>query len=323
MKQELKRAIESLDPGLFGVKKIHVKYFKKLGIGESNLNYLFGIGNKKLICRVNIDKTSPDKYRKEFNALKAVDRLGVAPKAYYCHPKGLEFPYGFIIIGFVEGKPFSMKKREYSKSQIRQLAVILAELHSQKNIGLPREDCSFRGYLKKGSEYLDSIGRRTNRQNEKLQEINTTVKRFLPQNETHKFGLVHGDICPQNIIETKNGLRLIDWESLQYSDPATDIAHLLTDLGLKGNNLDLFLWEYHNVRSDPGILERAKTYAVLLRYTNFLWEITRSFEIMNKELLDEYLRKTTAQEHINEAKLQFRRLGELVSIPKINIDALF
>jgi len=125
------------------------------------------------------------------------------------------------------------------------------------------------------------------------------------------------------IVEAKDGLKLIDWESLKCSDPAKDIANILIDLELKNNDLDLFLREYQKIRRDPTILERAKTYAVLLRAVYFLWEITRSFEIINKELAKEYLNKTTAQSHINEAKFQFKKLSKLIDVPKINIDSLF
>ncbi len=51
-----------------------------------------------------------------------------------------------------------------------------------------------------------------------------------------------------------------------------------------------------------------------------MWEIVRSFEIINKKLPEEYLSKTTSQSHINEAKFQFRRLKELVDVGELDID---
>jgi thiamine kinase-like enzyme len=323
METELKSILEKLDPKLLGVEKIKIEFFKKLGIGEGNINYVFKIKDKKFICRINIDKGVPNKSKEEFNALKRVESLKIAPKAYYFHSNDKKFPYGFIILEFIEGKPFRSRKRTYTKKQIKQIAIILAELHSKSYNDLPKKNYSFQYYIKKGEEYNKIINKHSDRLKKGLEEIHNRIKKFLSKREEHKFSLIHGDVCPQNIVETKKELKLIDWESLQCSDPAKDIANVLIDLELKNKNLDLFLKEYHKIRKDPTILERAETYAVLFRYTYFLWEITRSFDIINKELPKEYLNKTTAQSHVNEAKFQFRKLRRLIDMPKININVLF
>ena len=98
MKAELKFIIENLNPKLLRVDKVSIDFFKKLGVGEGNLNYLFKIKNKKFICRVNIDKGVPNKSKNEYESLKRVESLNIAPKTYYLHPKDKEFPYGFIIL---------------------------------------------------------------------------------------------------------------------------------------------------------------------------------------------------------------------------------
>lgn len=323
MKAELKVMIENLNPKLFGVEKVSIDSFKKLGIGEGNLNYLFKIKNKKFICRINIDRGVPNKSKKEYESLKRIENLNIAPKTFYYHPKDKKFSYGFIILEFIEGKPFRMKKRTYTQKQVKQIAFVLAELHSKNYEGLLKKDYSFQYYLKHCKDYIKTINMHNNKLKNELAEIHNRIGNFLSKKEEHKFSLIHGDVCPQNIVETKNGLKLIDWESLQCSDPAKDIANVLIDLELKKDDLNLFLREYQKIRKDPTIFERAKTYAVLLRAVYFLWEITRSFEIINKELPKDYLKKTTAQNHINEAKFQFRKLCELIDIPKINIDSLF
>ena len=93
MKAELKFIIENLNPKLLGVDKVSIDSFKKLGVGEGNLNYLFKIKNKKFICRVNIDKRVPNKSKNEFESLKRVENLNIAPKTFYYHPKDKKFPY--------------------------------------------------------------------------------------------------------------------------------------------------------------------------------------------------------------------------------------
>ncbi|MBU3923457.1 MAG: GNAT family N-acetyltransferase [Nanoarchaeota archaeon] len=319
----LKSVIESLNPKLFGVDEVKIGFFKKLGVGEGNVNYVFKIGDKKYICRMNIDKGMPGKSRTEFKSLKAVEGLGIAPKVYYCHPRSKIFPLGFIILEYIEGKAFYCRKRSYTTGQIKQIARVLGELHSVKVRGFSKEDYSYEHYLKQGRDYNRIINKRSDKLKRELGEINKKVEEFLSGEERHKFSLIHGDVCPQNIVEARDGLKLIDWESLQYSDPAKDVANILIDVELKGKDLALFLKEYGKVRNDSGIFERAKIYAVLFRYNYFLWEITRSFEIANKELPEEYLNKTSALSHIHEAKFQYKHLRELIDVPKINIDSLF
>jgi len=323
MKAELKEIIEHLNPKTLDVDKVSIDSFRKLGIGEGNINYIFKIKDKRFICRVNIDKGVPDKSKEEFNSLKKIENLNIAPKAFYYHPKDKRFPYGFIILEFIDGKPFRKRKRNYTQKQVKQIAFLLAELHSKACRGLQRKNYSFRHYLKECNAYIRRINKQNNKLKRELRNVCSAIRDFLPKREKHEFSLIHGDVCPQNIIEIKKGLKLIDWESLQCSDPAKDIANILIDLGLKNNNLNFFLKEYQKIREDQTILERAKIYSILLRATYFLWEITRSFEIINKELPEEYITKTTAQSHINEAKSQFKKLSKLLDLPRIDIEVLF
>lgn len=324
MKSELKSVIENLNPKVLGLNKIKIDSFKKLGVGEGNLNYFFKIKGKKFICRLNIDKKMPNKSKNEYVALKIVEKLNIAPKTYYMHKKDKKFPYGFIILDFIEGKPFRMKKRNYTKLQIKELANNLANLHSKKCSVLKKINYSYSPYLDDGKYYIKELNKYTkSRFDREIRQLYYEIKNFLPKKEYHTFALVHNDICPQNIVETNNKLKLIDWESLECSDPGKDIAHILVDLELKGVNLNLFMREYQKRGTDKNILERAKIYAVLLRYANFMWELVRSFEILNKELPKDYLRKTSAKEHINEAKFQFKRLRKLLNVRCIDIDEIF
>ena len=324
MKSKLKKIISDLDPKLLKVDKIKITSFKKLGVGEGNLNYVFDVDNKRFICRINVDKNMPNKSLNEYAALKTVEKLDIAPKVYYLHKKDKEFPYGFIILKFIDGKAFRMKKRNYTKDQIRQLADILADLHLKKCAGLKKKGYIYSHYLSEGEYYIKKVNEYSNNKLDKeLRQLNTEIKDFLPEKEDHKFALVHGDVCPQNIVATASGLKLIDWEELECSDPAKDIARVLNDLELKGNNLDLFMKSYKAQRKDKDILERAKIYAVLLRYANVMWELVRAFEVLNKELPAAYLQKTSVQEHINEAKFQFRHLRKLVNIRAIEVGALY
>ncbi len=313
-----------MNPNFLGEDKIKIITFKKLGVGEGNINYLFKIKNRKFICRVNIDEGVPNKSRDEFNSLKKVEILDIAPKAYYYHPKTKVFPLGFIILDFIEGKSWRKKKRAYSQSQIKQLAKKIGALHKRKATGLKKKHYKYSDYLFGAKEHVKDISRYSNNKlKQEFLELHKAIAAGIPKKEKYKFSLIHDDLCPQNIVEQNNAIKLIDWESLKYSDPAKDISRILIDFELKGNNLKLFMKEYHKINNDKEIMKRAKVYAVLNRYVYVLWELVRSFEIINKELPKEYLKQTTAQRHINEAKHQFRKLKKLLGLPRINIDVLF
>jgi thiamine kinase-like enzyme len=312
-KTELKKIIESLNPKIFDVKEIRVKSMKNMGVGESNLGYVFAIGNKKLICRVNIDKTRPKKSKEEYDVLKMIEPLNIAPKVYYLDKFGR-----FIILDYIEGKAMRMKKVTFSPKEIKQLARMLAKLHSRRIKGLKLEKKKYSSRLKEIKEAIISIKKFLKKK--KYSEFLDDCYRFIAEvisneKEEPKIGLVHGDVCPQNIIKTKNDLKLVDWESLQLSDPAKDIAFFLVEIKLSKKDLSLFLNEYKKHRKDSSLLKRAIVYAKLLAFVDLVWEILRSFEIINKTLDEEYLKKTNAQGHINEAQRRFRDCIKFGIIP--------
>ena len=320
MKSQLKEIIKKINPELFGVKEIYFASFKKLGVGEGNLNYVFKLGNKKFICRVNIDKEMPNKSKNEFDNLKKIEHLGISPKPIYLHNNSPKF----IILDFIKGKPFRMGQRNFTDSQVKNIAKILANLHNQKINPMKKQEYSYSHYFGESQEYFKQINKYTkNKFSDILYILDSQIMSQISKKETHEFGLIHGDLCPQNLVETDNEIKLIDWESVKYSDPAKDIANILIDFELNKQQLDLFLKEYSKLRFDETILNRAKTFAILLRYVYVLWEIIRTFEIINKELPQEYLQKTSAKSHLNEAKKQFKKLKNLVEISDVNIDSFF
>ncbi|MBD3303901.1 phosphotransferase [Candidatus Woesearchaeota archaeon] len=326
MKQSIKEAINRIKPAELGFDSIKINSFKKLGLGECNLNYIFSIKNKKFVCRVNFCGET-ERVKKEYACLKAIEGLDVGPKAVYLHKADRSCLQSFIILEYIGGKPFRMRKRDYTAAQAKELAIVLAKLHNKKSKLLKKDKkwLSYKENLKQSKEFERKINKYTNNEFAgELKRLHTSIKDAMPKKETHKIGLTHGDVYPQNIIQTKNNkLKLIDWESLELSDPARDISCVMINLGFKGRLLNLFLKEYHKIRKDKTVLSRARNYAILMRHHYLLWEIIRSFEIINKKLPTEYLRKTTARLHIAEAKHQYRQLKKTIKLPEIDVDSFF
>ncbi len=303
MKSEIKNIIKQLNPKLFGVKEIKINSFRKLGIGEGNLNYILKINNKEYNCRINIKTKKLNKLKNEFETLKKIEKYGFSPKPIYFHNKP-----EFSILTFIKGTPFRHGKKTYTKNQIISIAKTLAKLHSVKTTLKP-SNYNYGYYLNGAKHLIDELNKRTN--NELKPILLNTYKNILkqiPNKENHKYSLIHGDIVPQNIIETTKSIKLIDWENVEVSDPAKDIAQVLIDIEIKGKNLELFLKTYFKIRKDTTILNRAKIYAILMRQNYYIWELIRTLKIKNKELPQEYLNKTNTKQHLQEAKKQLKKL---------------
>ena len=43
MKKSIKEVVRGISPSILGVSSIVFDYFKKLGVGEGNLNYVFSV----------------------------------------------------------------------------------------------------------------------------------------------------------------------------------------------------------------------------------------------------------------------------------------
>jgi|GEM_PF-1145992 thiamine kinase-like enzyme len=322
--KKIKEIIESIAPEVLDLKEIRVKSFKKLGVGEGNINYVFVLGGKKFICRINLEVSVPEKSEREYNFLKTIENLKIAPKVYFLHKKNGIFGSDFIILDFIEGDVWRSRKRTYTDTQIKRLARAMGNLHKTKIASLKKEEYEYSDYLIGIKKHIeDIVGYAGKKYLKDLMKIHDTVRAQIPKEEKHRFSLIHDDLCPQNIVEHKEGVEIIDWESGKFSDPAKDVSHILTDFELKGKDLDLFLAEYLKLNRDKDILERVRVYDLLNRLVYFVWEIVRSFEIINKELPKEYLAKTTAESHINEAKFQFRKLRELVDVGELDVDCFF
>lgn len=324
MKSELRNIIEKLNPKIFGVDNIKIDSFKRLGVGECNVNYLLKIEKQKYLCRVSIDKEKSNKSEIEFNNLKKIQHSGISPKPLFFFKRNKDFERDFIILEFIQGKPLRMGQRTYSSNQIKKIAKTLSKLHSLK-IKLPITDKSpYYEVFKYAKEFQSEINKYTNNKYQDwLKQLIKQVNKSIPNTKNYRYSLTHGDVYPQNVVETKSEMKLIDWESVSYSDPARDIVNILVDFGLKGKQLNLFYDEYFKNRKDNNLQERVKIHQILTRTNYFLWEVVRTFEILKKELPKEYLQKTTAKSHFNEAKKQFKELKALIDISQLDIAKLF
>ncbi|MDD4353878.1 MAG: hypothetical protein PHN56_05470, partial [Candidatus Nanoarchaeia archaeon] len=118
----------------------------------------------------------------------------------------------------------------------------------------------------------------------------------------------------QNIINTGNEVKLIDLEDLQYYDPAEDLGQLIAQFGFNDNSFNIFMKEYKT--KDEFLIKRAKIYAEIMIFSDFIWELSRVYKLRTNNVHEEFAKKYTVKSHLNESKRKFNKLKKLKIINK-------
>lgn len=317
LEDRIRYYFENLNPKNLNLReKIVVSKVKHLGMGASNLNYLVIANKRKFIFRLNIDKTLGSKTRKEYDALLALERYKLGPKVYLIDESRKIFGEGFIILEYMEGKPLSEIKNKLTSKIIRELARIVAELHNVKSAVLLRE---LKKYFVSPQDYLREILEYRAQFNElrapdKLIEVfDATFRDMEEKYRNVKFKevtcLIHGDIQEQNILLTKKGLRLIDFESLSVSDPGTEISYIFLEFGVPWSNAqeEIFFKEYFRHRKDNSLRKRVEIDRPLRLFIAFLWSVLHILKIKRGKMHSEFAKRTDINSHVRFARKQIKR----------------
>lgn len=284
--------------------RLNVQSISFLGKGVSNINYLVKAENKKFVFRLNANLRRPEKSKKEFNSLKAIEPLKISPKPIFLGKN-------FIILEYVEGIPFTNKK--ITSSFIINLAKLVAKLHSfHTDFSLPIEESKVTN--KEMNDWLKNL--KENLKNTTLLSIILKTKKELEKEQQllKKLGkipfvIAHGDICEQNILKTKKGLVLIDFEDLSLKDSADEIAKIFVDFGVPFNKSQkkLFLKEYFKIKKDNNLEERIKIYEKLILFIIFVWSIDYVLRIKNKEMHKSFLNTKELKKGLEYTDICFKR----------------
>lgn len=327
MKTKIKNYLKNLDPKIFGLKEIKNIKIKKLGLGESNLNYLITINQKKFNFRINMDPKQPWKSKKEYQSLKLIEKYKRAPKAIYLQNSKRYFGQGFIILEYLEGT--SLKKRKLTNFLIKDLVKTLAKLH---NIKLTKEIKKVRGGKNYKNLLLNELKQRLSyiKRKRKKYFLNPYIDKFLlrkynelKNTKVYSEVLGHGDICPQNTILHKNKLMFIDWEDLGTIDPALEIVRIFEDFNFSEKQQELFLKEYLKLRKEINLKERLKDAWKTYFFEVFSWSILHVFEIKEGDMHSEFTKRQNIQSHINYTKSIFKKAQKIkIFDPKLKWNEL-
>lgn len=246
--------------------------------GASNINLQVTDQGRKYAVRVSEDDVTTGVFRaNEVRALTAAGRAGVGPTVHYHEP-------GVIVADFIEGralKPDDLK----DERRLRHIANTLRQAHYEIPRHLmgpdfclwPPHHC--RWYLKAST--VDSDRRAPERfgRVDQLLALTDHLEKLVGAVNV-VFG--HNDMMPQNVMETADGILLVDWEYAGFGPDLFDLGGLMMNTEAEEDLMRLLLSEYYGQPVDERLWCRFLAMMVLAAIRECAWSMlmeTRQLDI--------------------------------------------
>lgn len=188
----------------------------KSAIGASDQAFVASNGERKVFVKLI---KSP--------ALKRLAELGVAPPVIY---DGSSENKPYIVQEFVEGvKP----NKSWFAQNVNALALFIRKYHQDKvlkDILEKEEKLSYRENIERVLKGLDNDINASNSDLFNTPKVKELIKTLREKGEGLKPGPLvptHTDPNPQNLLLTKKGIVMVDWDDIFLSDPFKDIGLIL------------------------------------------------------------------------------------------------
>lgn len=215
--------------------------------GDSNRSFVVSDGASRWVLRLNNPLTDSGINRdNERLALLAAQEAGISPPSFQTGE--------FLVTPFVSGGQATLEN-------LGSIGVLFSCIHAMP-VQLEPIDL------------LRHLGNYYERANPDplLHECYQRVVLLYPPSEV-ELKPCHNDCLLPNIIESEEGLRVIDWEYAAAADPAFDIAVFSRTYGLDRAGLELLLSGYgsRNVAETEGLLTRIRYFEKYYRLIELLW----------------------------------------------------
>ena len=210
--KKIKKILENINGLNINLNETEIIY---LGGGKTNESYLLNYVNSKLVLRFNSKrylKLGIDR-KSELEILKTLKKTKIVPDIIYCDDS-----YEFLIYEYIEGSNLEINKiTKKDKNSLRDLIQIYQEI----KVDLPKFD-----YFNHLSKYRDLLIKNKKIDFFKNNEIDIffrNLKNFQELDWTPK--ITHHDLI-SNVIRTKNGFKILDWEYAGNGHPDFDFYSL-------------------------------------------------------------------------------------------------
>ena len=315
----IKPYFESLKPGQIGLKdKIRVSLVEKLGMGANNANFLVVANGKKFVFRLNMLLSEKRKSSSEFNHLKLVEKLGIAPKSWILDESRKIFDSDFIILDYLEGKELGKLQYSLNREIIKKIVGLCIKFHSMPIKGvllkLPKYEVNYEYLLDNTYKKYLSLTKMASDKKfiEMIKENYDNLRSKCGVNkQKHPLVFAHGDIQEHNIIVHKGKFRLIDYEGVELTDPASEIAYIFTQFSSRKEfnekQREIFLNEYLKHRKDPTLRERVKVFMPMKNFLDLLWAVGQALKIKHRLMHSSYLTKDALRDAVEYAQMVFGR----------------
>ena len=176
---------------------------------------------------------------------------------------------GVLVTRFLDGHrltPEDLRRGD----RLADLAALLRRLH---------ERCQFRGGIdmfERQRDYQAIALSRGCELPEGYRRYGSHVERIRTTLAAHPVSAVacHNDLVAENLIDTPQGLRLIDFEYSSNNDPCSDLGDAWAESHLWHDQLEELVAHYHGEPAAP-LVARARLWALVSKYGWTLWAVLR------------------------------------------------
>jgi spectinomycin phosphotransferase len=320
IESEIKSILE--ERYILSISKIN--YFP---IGEDGACYIVETNDKKYFCKVYNKKPLAFKSIREIKAVieflfyisQSTNIKGIPAPLSNKNGNVISLHKGFpvVLYDYIEGK--NIELATFRSHELRNTGKLLGKIHNlnSKNFHkLKHEDLSLQfegkieGIIKKLSSSVYPKGTRLLRlQNSILPHIDILGTSILYLRETVSYikksssrcVLVHGDLHHGNMMKTKDGISLIDWDGLEIALPEKDVMWF----GELGKVDAVFLKSYYSTQKKFKFDKKALKYYIIRRLIGSIVFFCRRI------MLNDDLEKAEFNNYLKEIKNLIGHLEKL------------
>jgi thiamine kinase-like enzyme len=190
---------------------------KPSGVGASNQAFIARNGEQKAFVKLAV--AAP--------VLVRLSELGVTPTVL---SEGLEGGKPYIIQEFVEGRKAD---KDWYSQNVETLAKFIKKYHQDdklRELLADGQDSSYEDNIAVSLKGLDDDIEESNSDSlnsQQVKEIVLSLREKARELEPTPLVPIHKDPNPSNLLITKEGLVMVDWDDIMLSDPMQDISLIL------------------------------------------------------------------------------------------------